>query len=120
MSLQSLPTSFASRISQDSSYTPENRAIIVELGGGYEKRAGRGVNSHFDTWDLSVYHLTRAELDTFITFWKAHGLVTPWRWDPPENTGEKTWRFASMPTITNTANRFRVEVSIREVSDFIT
>lgn len=117
--MATLPTSIASKISQDSVYTPSQRIIEIQLGGGQEKRAGRGINSHYDQWTLNIQHLTRTELDEFITFFKSNGYVESWDWQPPEpsNAGVRKWRFISEPTITNIAKVYFVDVEIRQVFD---
>lgn len=80
---------FPNKISQASTSTLDQKALVTQYGDGYQQRAAVGINNQFYRWDVQVNYLSATDRATMVAFWQAHGRVVSFDWTPPNGTAGK-------------------------------
>ncbi len=117
------PTDLAAKLSQTTRQTKGHKTVVVPLGDGNQTRIGLGHKPFFDIWDLNWTNITNQKKETFITFFKAHGLVIPFYFTNPN--GERSmYIFDTAPNMQDNGlpapyTRYTINAKIKEVDGYI-
>lgn len=72
------------------SYTSQRkhapRALLAQFGDGYEQRAGDGINTNPQEWDLTFENLGDTDADALLGQLDGYGAVTSFTWTPPRGS----------------------------------
>lgn len=103
------------KISQSSSRTIDQAAVIQKYADGYEQRFVFGRNSMETKFNITLSGLTESERNTLEAFYRSHGRVNAFTMTAPNDTVSRSWVFESSLTETNNANLYFFTFTIREV-----
>lgn len=113
--MAALPNYIRQKIQQDSVENLNQRYYEVQYGDGYSQRASVGINSNYLEWEVRVWPLTQPEMLLFRQFWREHGYVESWDWEPPTDSQIRKWVFVTPLSITNVAEVYEATFTCREV-----
>lgn len=117
------PTELTAKISQSTRHVKSHKLVTIPLGDGNQCRIGLGHKPFYDMWDLSWNALTNQKKETFISFFKEHGLVIPFNFTNP-NSETSMFIFDTAPTISDNGlpapyTRYTITAKIKEVDGYI-
>lgn len=99
----------------NSSVAIKPRVLAAQFGDGYAMRAGDGINTRADEWQLTFSSRTAAERDTIMAFLGARNGTEPFDWTAPDGTAGRwtcpEWGYAPNTAAANT-------ITARFVRDF--
>jgi len=67
------------------------RTLQAQFGDGYSQRAGDGINTIVDEWDVQWNALDQTNADEIIDFLEARGGYESFEWTPPGESVEKKY-----------------------------
>lgn len=105
---------YPDKISQSSSSTLDQKALVSSYGDGYEQRAAVGINNIAQVWNVQLNFLTLSERNTLVAFYRAHGRVVSFDWTPPNESAGK-WVFGDALSETNHGDRYSFSMVLRQV-----
>lgn len=88
MATPTFPDSIIKLISQSSSQSKDQRALIIQLGDGKQTRLGMGKQPNYDTWRLE-FDLSYDQFTVLNNFYKSVGVILPFSAQLPD----RPWRY---------------------------
>ena len=68
---------------RSTSPSTNTRILQAQFGDGYTQRAGDGINTVIQKWDVQWVNLDSTDSDELIDFFEARGGYESFRWIPP-------------------------------------
>lgn len=76
------------------SFTDSETILEATFGDGYVQTVSDGLNATYVGGEITWNGLTETQMTDIRTFWRAHGMSTPFYWTPPDEASPRLWRFA--------------------------
>lgn len=114
MSLQTFPASPGPSKADPDTTVRVNEA---QFGDGYTQTTGDGLNAISDTYSVAWGLLTKAELDAFVDFLKAHGGTLAFLWTPPRDSAARQWKCKGWRTQNLNGGWFALSATFKESFD---
>lgn len=112
------PTSLTNKLLQSSTLTRDENVVLVMLGDGKSTRAGIGKQSFYDIWECD-FVLNPTDYNTFVTFYRQHGLVKAFTWtNPLGDSGSYIFKSAPKIQFDGYAN-YSISFQLREVKESV-
>jgi phage-related protein len=80
------------RISPESGFEVESRAITNSFGDGYEQSAPDGLNANIEMWDIVYQNVSETEKNTILTALNVEGTWGVLTWTPFDQAVEKKYK----------------------------
>jgi phage-related protein len=107
----------SSSISQSSQADRQYRVLKNQFGNGYSERAGDGINTIVDTWNVSWDNVNATDYGTIMTALDSAKGVDYFTWTAPGDSSSKKWIVAKVTRRMFAGSVFSVTATLDQVFD---